>query len=680
MKKIFVCPFAMIVVVSSAIACNAMTINLTDNLDLSNRSVTILDKSHVQFDGIGKDFQGKVTIDFDVTYDIYRDSYSFTGLELFQGNASKLGIGNNWISRVWSAFGGPLGSNPDPTQGDIPGNIPVVAGDCRHITVVIDYVADGLDNANIFMSGAKKPLNVKGDHSFDNLRLRTGNEKATQVDFTNIRLTIDGEKISFNRKEIPEPIFSANPDLVELYWVAWSQAYDHVKTHPELPCSPYMDEAFSDDVNWIWDTAFMTLFCKYSPKRFPGVESLENFYIGLHEPEDPPVAIRHPCNPPLFAWAEYENFCFTKDKKRIKKLLKDTRYLEKHYNWIDSVKPGPFPGKSLKSVHQVYMNRQVDGWNWTGCASGMDNTPRTRGGNSMLWVDAIAQQGLSALCIARLAKAIGDDSMASDWMAKYETLKEKVNRLYWNEEDGLYYDIVPDGQGGYRHSRVKTPASFWPMLAEMASQEQVERMIKYAIDPQVFGGVIPWPTVSRNDRDFSAPEGRYWKGSIWLPTGYMAIKALEKGGQQAIADETAEALLCHMLKTYKDYEPHTIWECYSPTLSQPATHGDGKTRVRPDFCGWSALGPISLFIENVLGFHTIDAEKNEVHWRLHQKGTHGIKQLKFGNMFTDIMTNEQGNICVKSNYSYTLFINGKAYPVKSGTTEISLDHDLSQFY
>ena len=43
-----------------------------------------------------------------------------------------------------------------------------------------------------------------------------------------------------------------------------------------------MDEAFCDTQIWIWDTCFMSLFCKYAQSVFPGIESLNNFYEVLH--------------------------------------------------------------------------------------------------------------------------------------------------------------------------------------------------------------------------------------------------------------------------------------------------------------------------------------------------------------------------------------------------------------
>ena len=129
-----------------------------------------------------------------------------------------------------------------------------------------------------------------------------------------------------------------------------------------------------------------------------------------------------------------------------------------------------------------------------------------------------------------------------------------------------------------------------------------------------------------------------------------------------------------MLATYEEYEPHTIWECYSPEKHEPATqiHGIGS-RVRPNFCGWSALGPISIYLEFVLGFHTVNAFENVVEWAkpADMTGKIGVRNLHFGNVVTDIIGDEK-ECTVLSNAPYTLKINGKEYAVKAGENRFAL--------
>ncbi len=483
------------------------------------------------------------------------------------------------------------------------------------------------------------------------------------------------------KQAVPEPVFDKNTGFVELYWKAMELAHDHIREKEGLPQSPYMDEAFSEQDDWIWDTCFMVQFCKYAPSLFPGIQTLQNFYAPMHAGVKSSGRIHILDNPPLFAWTELEYYKLTGDKEHLSTLLHKHQYLQKHFTWFDTVQPG-YKLPHSPTAPPVCLKRVPLGYHWEGGRSGMDNTVRGRKGlkarqsrpnnPKMLWIDAIGQQGLSALSIARLARELGDDALEKKYMAEYEKLKKLVNTYYWNEDDGIYYDIHVDTK---EHIKVITPASFWPMLAEMCSNKQAERMINLVKDPKLLGGKVPWVTLARNDADFNADTGNYWRGSVWLPTAYMGIKALQKYGYYQLADQNSEDILNHMLKTYRDYKPNTIWECYGPSRAEPAKHGNKI--VRPDFCGWSALGPISLFIENVLGFHHIDAPKRRIDWRLYQATQHGIRNLRFGNIATDIMYNGKDEVNVRSNLPYTLTINGVARNITKGRTIIRIETEQS---
>ncbi|MDE7442815.1 MAG: alpha,alpha-trehalase, partial [Muribaculaceae bacterium] len=117
------------------------------------------------------------------------------------------------------------------------------------------------------------------------------------------------------------------------------------------------------------------------------------------------------------------------------------------------------------------------------------------------------------------------------------------------------------------------------------------------------------------------------------------------------------------------FEPHTIWECYSPSKPEPGQRhkadSDSIYLVRDDFCGWSALGPISLFIENVIGFHNIDAANRLIEWRKKGDGRQGMENLRFGDITTDIIA-EGNQLSVKSDNPYTLVVNGIDYKINPG--------------
>lgn len=487
--------------------------------------------------------------------------------------------------------------------------------------------------------------------------------------------------VALDRSQFPQPVFEKQPGYVDLYWKACELAKAHVLTQPGLPQSPYMDEALWEDTIWIWDTCFMSLYCRYAPETLPGIESLSNFYVPIHEGglmktlkddkknSSSRVIVQHPDNPPLFAWVEWEYFQMTGDKARVKWLLEDKKYLQKHFQWFNTLKRGE---KFDWARVPVGLEPQPLGFQWTGVASGMDNSPRFDR-KDVLVIDALAQQGLTAKCISQLAAAIDDKSLAAEFQQRYERIRDLVNHRYWDDVDGFYYDLMPDGK---TFSRVRTPASFWPVLAGMASASQVARMAQHVRNPNDLGGATPWVSVSRSDKAFNTTTGDYWRGAVWLPTAYMGIRALTENGQGDLADETAEAVLQHMYLTCRDYSPHTIWECYNPVRPEPAFNG--RNRVRPDFCGWSALGPISLFIENVIGVHSVDALHHVMKWRLHQSGRHGIRNFCFGDVRTDFIADGKGHVEVNSNRPYTLVINGRSFEVQSGNQQFKASPQLEK--
>lgn len=467
---------------------------------------------------------------------------------------------------------------------------------------------------------------------------------------------------------IPEPVFDGNPGLVELYSAAWTLARGHVTERKGAPASPYMDEAFDPDTIRIRDSCFMAQFCKYSPKQFPGIQSFDNFYLPLHTRKRSPLTIRHPDHPPLFAWIEDEYLKFTGDLSRIERVVKKKKYLQRHDSFLERAERGAtVRGGRCPLAAQ----RFEAGYTWNGISSGMDNTPRGRGDHEgILWFDLLAQQALAARRIARLAERVGEEEVATAYRLKREGLAELANRLYWDEEDGFYYDIRVEPP--HEKVKVKTPAAYWALLAGFCDKEKAARLAKHANDKRGFGGKIPWPSVSRDDPDFRE-NGECWRGGVWVPMAYMATVGLRETGHGGVGDKLAERVVEHMYRTWKEFSPHTIWEAYHPNLPAPAKDKPefAGRDVRPDFCGLSALGPISLFIESVIGIHTVDALKREVHWRVRRRRRHGLRRLRFGDSCAELIS-EDGKVEVKSDQPFRLFLNGKPHQVNPGVNHFKV--------
>ena len=464
---------------------------------------------------------------------------------------------------------------------------------------------------------------------------------------------------------IPQPVYEADSSLVKLYYQAWEYAKDHIMYTPGLASPCYMDEGCRDgngpQTIWIWDTEFMAMYCKYAPKHFPGIESLKNFYTPLLDSKESPLRIHHPDNPPLFAWIEYEYYKFTGDKAHLDSLIKVNAYPQRYFDFFNTLDNSR---KFSFGYQKVLLKNHGIGFEWGPNQCGMDNTARHREGD-IYWLDAISQQALSALYITKLAKEVGDRKTLRRFKKEYASLRETIDKYYWDDSKGCYFDIFRKDS---TTTGILSVASFWPLLAEIPSPAKAERMVRYALDSLRLGGRYPWKSLDPANRYYVADGGKYWRGAIWLPTAYMGIKALEKNGFSDEASASAERLLIQMRDTWRDFEPHTIWECYSPSAALPALNKKNRL-VREDFCGWSALGPISLFIENVIGIYDVDAVKRIVKWDIRHNFTHGVKHLRFGTIDADLIYSE-GAVRVRSNASFVLIANGRRFRVRPGENRL----------
>jgi len=473
------------------------------------------------------------------------------------------------------------------------------------------------------------------------------------------------------KDKLPSPVLEDNKDWIELYWKAWELAFNHLRTPPASSpfISNYIDEAFAPNI-FQWDTIFMIMFARYAHFIFPAIQSLDNFYCRQYENgyicreiveatgEDFVFEGReHTINPPLFSWAEVESYKVTGDKSRFEMILP---VLEKYIEWLENYR------KKEGTKHNLY-------WQ-TGLGSGMDNTPRKGSG----WVDISCQLVMCYNDMAVICNEINLANKEDEYKRKAKFISDKINRFMWDEEDGLYYDVDDEGE----LVKWKTIASFWPMIAGVANEQQAERLLENLKDPKTFWRLVPFPSLAA-DQQFYKPDGQYWLGSVWAPTNVMIIKGLDKfckGYQNSyrfgeFAVLAVETYLDAIYKVYK--KTGTIWENYSPE-----SYSRGVLS-RPDFVGWSGCGPIQLLIENALGFMPKGSE-NKLSWNINRIDKHGIENLKFGDITATLICekrndiNSECKITVTSNKPFELTINKnftieRIFKIKEGINPLTVN-------
>lgn len=444
------------------------------------------------------------------------------------------------------------------------------------------------------------------------------------------------DSIDFSR--LPRPVVAEHPEWVALHDAAWRLAAGHIRRGRGRR---HMDAAWSREVNyqWVWDTCFMALYARYGADQFPGVESLDNFYelqredgyIGMTYDLD---SGREPwpdrINPPLFAWVEWMHYRATGDDSR---LARAAGHIERLMNWIDenrrtpphrrraSRKPEAGAASGTSDYRLYYFT--------DGGSSGMDDSPRTprvhEAGRHFDWIDLSSQMALSFRLLGKMHGVLGQREAAAAWERRARETGALINAELWCERTGFYHDR------GLPKNFVasKTVAGFWPILAGVCPPERLDALVEHLGDERTFARPTPVPSLAAEDPNYD-PEGTYWVGGVWAPTNYMVARGLLEAGRGATAHGIALKYLGALARTYAEVDPHTLWECYSPEADRPGRTAYDLARVKPDFVGWSGLGPIAMLIENVIGLD-VDAPAAEVCWDIRLSGEHGVRALPVGN-------------------------------------------------
>ena len=391
---------------------------------------------------------------------------------------------------------------------------------------------------------------------------------------------------------------------------------------PQMTCMPGFG------VIWQWDSCYMALYAGLTPKGIDGLGNLDNLYS--MQGEDGYIsmaytyATRQPTwpgriNPPLYAWVEWLYARRTGDLSRLPRAYE---VCSKYFKWLKANRTRPSNG--------LY-------WFEDTGSSGMDNSPRSGyfaehlKGSDVCFVDLSCQQVLHARCLAKIAPLVGKAAEAADWTREADELAEKINDIMWSDRGQFYYDVYIETNNKLA---TKSAAAFWALVSGVATPERAAALVKHLEDPYSFNTPNGVASLSVDDPNYS-PLGRYWLGGIWPPMQYMVAQGLRENGYRTLARQLAERHLDNMFAVYespaygggKDQDTGTIWECYSPELVAPSTDKVGRN-ARKDFVGWGGLGPIVMFVEDVIGLD-VNAIDKRIDWHFSYPGKQGVTEMPF---------------------------------------------------
>ena len=182
----------------------------------------------------------------------------------------------------------------------------------------------------------------------------------------------------------------------------------------------------------------------------------------------------------------------------------------------------------------------------SGPHTGMDNQHERAG----WWYDRISEgvdlnSYLYRECLAfsRIAEIVGRPEDCAFYLACAGKVKNAVQELLWDEQDGFYYD---------RHEktgepiRVKHVGGFAPLWAGIATKEQAARLVSdHLLNPDEFWRRFPLPALAATEPGYSEAHlpndlGCSWRAQTWIPTNYYVFQGLRRYGYTEIAKELAD--------------------------------------------------------------------------------------------------------------------------------------------
>ncbi|MBO5137819.1 MAG: hypothetical protein J6B81_04940 [Spirochaetaceae bacterium] len=473
-----------------------------------------------------------------------------------------------------------------------------------------------------------------------------------------------------NKRDFPK-IHFYDQDFVDIYDKTWSWIQDFW-LNPDT-------KEFSAEGYFIYtqngkqqldqfEAIFSSFFLVYSNRNYPANQNIDYFYSRQEENGairwkydlDTNQPICGASNPegigiPLFAWAEFNLFHKSANKRRVKEVMP---ILQRYMDWLE---------QKFKQPNGLYSVPT--------CTCGMYDSPRE---GAFYPVDFNAAMAVSAMYMAALGDILNDKDLNFQYKRMYFSLKTKINSMMWNSETAFYHDLNEQGE----QLPQKTIAGFWPLLAEMPNEDRASQLIAHLNNPATFGTEHPFPSLSADSPDF-CENGEGFRGSVYPPFNFMVIKGLEKYQRWDLARECAIRHLYYMLDGVFPHDSKIkgdLWDAYLPCKEGIPTKTDDPNFPRRRCLHYAALSTIALMIENVIGL-SISLPRKTVDWIIPNLEIMGIENLSLKRNLITILSNKTQRgweIQMESEklYYFTINILGqkkKTLPIPSGKCSMLID-------
>jgi alpha,alpha-trehalase len=160
--------------------------------------------------------------------------------------------------------------------------------------------------------------------------------------------------------------------------------------------------------------------------------------------------------------------------------------------------------------------------------------------------------------LATMSEMLGRPADASKWNDKAAERRAKIEKYFWDEEAGLYfdYDFTTHTRSTYKYA-----TTFYPLWVGLASKDQAQAVMRNLPFFEQPGGIAMSGRESQTQWDY--PYG-------WAPIHLLAVEGMRRYGYDADANRISFKFLSMVLENFERDE--TIREKYDVVTRTSKTH------------------------------------------------------------------------------------------------------------
>jgi len=387
--------------------------------------------------------------------------------------------------------------------------------------------------------------------SFDNkltitMEVTKTPEMARLPEFNELKTSQKTYWSDFFNLQVP-PLKTKDSTVIKTYYHAWATFLSNRMEGGEglTPYPYFASSAFMYPNQYFWDEGFHSILLSNLKDVDLPYQYMENFIFA--QAPDGGMPGSSSFTQSFEAYSKEVAKQGSKDMQPIVSAV-TLKYLKEKNGWKND---------KIKIMYDSY-NKYVD-WLYTSkdkdknglveytssFNSGADDSPRFDGlfneGNHvgvMQAVEGVEQNVWLSLMhhnLSEMAALLGDKNASTKHAKKATILEEKIEKYFWNEEDGYYYDINTTTT---QQIKVKTQFAFLVMFMKNAREDRVKRLVtEHLTNPKEFWVNYPIPSVALSEPTFT--QRTMWRGPVWPNMNWLICLGLEEHGYHDIAKEIA---------------------------------------------------------------------------------------------------------------------------------------------